>query len=187
MITAKKITDVLYFSFGSNMNMRQISSRCIISEIVDIAYFNNHKLGFYGNSKIWDGAVETCIPDNNSKLWGVIYRLKLHALDSLDAWQGVRFDGSVPYFHYPAVVESSEGKTYDVLLYKKDILAEPKTPSTEYKEFILQGALMQNLPSVYIETLKHLDSHKASYPVPQMTDFDPVTLVVEDCSGCECS
>lgn len=112
----------LYFAYGGNMNPEQLRARCPGAEVVAIACFPDHKIGFFGHSKVWDGALATFIPIAGAALWGVVYKLTRSDGDCLDAWQGVRFDGSGPYFHYPAIVIDGGGNFYDVLLYKKDVL-----------------------------------------------------------------
>jgi len=47
----------LYFAYGANMNLQQIRSRCNSPVAVSIARLANHRLGFYGYSGVWDGAL----------------------------------------------------------------------------------------------------------------------------------
>lgn len=174
----------LYFAYGTNMNPIQIRSRCTAPEVICVAYLPNYKLGFYGHSKIWDSGRETCVPESGKRLWGVVYRLSSTSGDSLDAWQGVRFDGGGPYFHFPATVYDQCGQSYDVLLYKKDVLGAPVLPSLEFRDFLAEGAVLSRLPLDYIRQLKELPTRPASYPVPKQPGFAPSTLAVSDCSMC---
>lgn len=155
-----------YFAYGSNMNGKQISSHCINPVEIGLARLPNYRIGFYGYSKRWDGAMETVIPDPGQDVWGVIYRLTFSDGEKLDAWQGVRMDGSGAYFHYPAMVIDTKERAHTVLFYKKDVLGEPQFPSTEYLQFIVEGALKHELPPIYIDRLRQIKSKKARFVVP---------------------
>jgi len=164
----KKIPRHYYFAYGSNMNLEQMKKRCSSPKVLGNARLTGYKLGFYGYSGIWDGAQETVVPDLEGEVWGVLYELQFFDCEQLDGYQDVRFDGTGPYFHYPVEVIDEEQGTFDAMIYKKNILQEAMLPSTEYLNFIVQGATTQGLPPEYIKKMQIMKTKPASYPVPLM-------------------
>jgi hypothetical protein len=163
---AQRGSKVLYFAYGSNLNPQQVQARCATAAVVATARLDHHRVGFFGDSIIWDGALETVIPAPGQAVWGVVYALSAPALDSFDAWQDARFNGTGSYFHYPARVIDTSGNGWDVLLYKKDSLGPAKKPSQGYLDHIVRGATARGLPPGYIAALRAMATKKATYPVP---------------------
>jgi len=155
-----------YFAYGSNMNLLQMKQRCSSPKILGIARLPGYKITFHGHSAIWDGGQESVVPDPQSEVWGVLYELTFSDCEQLDFYQDVRFDGTGPYFHYPVDVIDRKQGIIDTLIYKKAILAEAKPPSTEYLNFIVQGAIEHGLPESYIAYLQKIQTVPASYTVP---------------------
>jgi gamma-glutamylcyclotransferase len=174
----------LYFAYGSNMNREQILSRCSKPVAIATARLPDHRIAFFGNSKVWDGAMESFLPSQGNDLWGVVYKLSFSDAEMLDTCQDVRLDGTGAYFHYPAVVIDSEENLYHVLLYKKDICGVPLNPSFEYLDLIVKGAVFNGLPSSYIVKLKQIVSKRAGYEVPKRGNYDR-SLLLE--AACDCS
>ena len=184
MIFNGKHSELYYFAYGSNMNEEQILARCANPKVVAVAKLPHHRVAFFGYSKAWDGAMATVVPSPGQEVWGVIYELNSSDRDRLDAWQDVRLDGTGAYFHYPARVADTEGKTRTVLFYKKDMLGTPGKPSREYLDFIVLGALERGLPSSYIEGLRQTESRKAEFDVPRRKNFGRELLLESYCSQC---
>jgi hypothetical protein len=90
-------------------------------------------------------------------------------------------DGSGSYFHSPVKVTGQDGSVYSVLLFKKDKLGISEKPSQEYLDFILQGAVENELPSAYVDSLRKLESRKAQFVVPRQKKS------VREASGDDCS
>lgn len=173
---------ILYFAYGSNMNPAQMAIRCRGCKKVAVARLSGYRLDFFGHSQRWDGGEETVIIAPGERVLGVVYELSHSALDRLDAWQGVRLDGSGRYFHSPAEVIGLDGKVYPVLIYRKDILGEPRPPSTEYLAYILAGAEEQALPTEYIARLRAVPSQLARYVVPKTEDADRLLMSAASCA-----
>ncbi len=175
----------LYFAYGSNMNPGQLRSRGVRPLKATLAKLPDHEVAFFGHSRMWDGAMETVVPSPGRNVWGVIYELSLTSGDTLDGWQDAREDGTGAYFHCPMEVIDNEGNSHTVLLYKKDILGVPLKPSTEYLEYIIEGAVQLGLPLDYIARLQGIESKKAEFPVPVKSRFNLGLLTAADCSKCE--
>ncbi len=174
-----------YFAYGSNMNLRQMQERCSSPTVLGIARLPGYRVDFYGDSAIWDGAQETVVPDRDTEVWGVLYELSFFDCEQLDMYQDVRFDGTGPYFHYPVDVINTEERIFDARIYKKDKLGEEMPPSTDYLNFIIQGAYEQGLPEGYIEVLQNRMTKPASYAVPMVrkSKYSYMNVNCGDCGG----
>lgn len=175
----------LFFAYGANMNLAQIKKRCSYPVRVAAAYLPDYRIGFYGHSREWDGALETAIESQGSKLWGVLFALNALDWDQIDSWQDARFDGTGQYFHYPVHVCDMQGKSYEARLYKKDVLDISCPPSQQYMARILDGARQNELPPAYIESLLAIQTTSAHYAVPVRTGTNPTAAAETSCSGCE--
>ena len=173
-----------YFAYGSNMNMVQMKQRCSGSKVLGIASLPGYRVEFYGNSAIWDGAQETVIRDPQSEVWGVLYELQAYDWEALDGYQDARSNGMGEYFHYPVEVIDSEQRALTVIMYKKNILNEPKLPSAEYLDFIVQGAKEQGLPVEYLTLLQNRKTKPASYAVPKGGAIK-LSWASSTCSDCD--
>ena len=173
----------LYFAYGFNLNLEKMNQKCTKPRGLGIARLAGHKVGFYEHSVIWDGAVETLIPDAQSEVWGVLYQLEPYAWDQLDNCEDARLDGTGEYFHYPVEVLDAQNQVREASMYKKARLGEATLPSKEYLDLIIQGAKEQGLPEDYILTLQNIASKPASYPVPRQRTQNKIA-VSEGCEGC---
>jgi gamma-glutamylcyclotransferase len=172
------------FAYGSNLNSEQVRARCTNAKLVAVAKLADHQLGFFGYSPIWDGAEESVIPAAGQDVWGVIYELTPSDKEKLDDWQDALFDGSGSYFHSPAKVTDQEGKVYSVLLYKKASLGDPKKPSEEYLNFIVQGAVDRGLPAAYVDQLRSVETKKATFVVPRTKKSPREMVPGSECGSC---
>jgi hypothetical protein len=176
--------ELYYFAYGSDMNREQIRSRCADPKAVAVARLPNSRIAFYGYSTVWDGALETVISASDDDVWGVMYDLSSSDRERLDGWHDARMDGSGASFHCPAKVTDQEGKEHTVLLYKRDVRGVGQTPSREYLDFIVQGAMDNELPPSYIERLRAMESRKAEFKVPRQSKSAREPLVEINCSQC---
>jgi hypothetical protein len=175
---------ILYFAYGANMHPEQIKMRCLGPEMLSVARLADYRLAFFGTSLVWDGGLETIVPSPGKEVWGVLYALFPLDADSLDAWQDARFDGTGAYFHSPVTVTDSAGVSHEALLYKKDLLGEPRKPSREYLEHIARGAELRGLPEQYVTRLRDIPTKKARYPVPVMRQDAVGQLRSTTCADC---
>jgi len=173
----------LYFAYGFNLSLEQMNQKCTKPRVLGIARLGGYKIGFYEHSVMWDGAVETLVPDAQSEVWGVLYQLEGYAWEQLDNCEDARLDGTGEYFHYPVEVLDQHNRPREASLYKKARLGEAKLPSTEYLKIIIQGAKEQGLPESYIVTLQDIVSKPASYVVPRLRKQSKIEIG-EGCDGC---
>jgi len=173
----------LYFAYGSNLSLEQIGQKCSNPRVLGIARLAAHKIGFYGYSAVWDGAVETVVPDEQSEVWGVLYQLEASDWERLDNCEDARADGTGAYFHYPVEVLDEQQTIREATIYKKDRLGQPQHPSTEYLSVIIQGAKEQGLPESYVAALQSIAVKPASYAVPRRPAASRVGAI-SGCDGC---
>lgn len=173
----------LYFAYGFNLKLESMLQKCHNPIVLGRAKLANHKVSFHGQSVMWDGAVETVVPDEQNEVWGVLYKLGAYAWDQLDNCEDARLDGTGEYFHYPVEVIDEQGAVRQASIYKKARLGEWESPSTEYLAVILQGAKEQGLPEQYIETLSGIQTKPASYVVPRLRKQSKVEHS-DGCDGC---
>ncbi len=157
----------LYFAYGSNLNLEQMHQKCSNPCVVSIARLPGYRIGFHGYSSVWDGAVETVIPDNHSEVWGVLYKLAASDWEKLDSREDARDDGTGAYFHYPVEVFNDQQAVIEATNYKKAIVGQAEYPSTDYLTIIVQGAIAQGLPAEYLFGLQKFKSKSAAYAVPR--------------------
>lgn len=172
-----------YFIYGSNMDPEQIAQRCGSPERIGVARVADNRLDFFGHTAVWDGGEEAVVPATGEEVWGALYRMTFDQADKLDDWQGVRSDGTGPYFLFPVLAVDMQGVSHAALLYRKDLCADQTSPSDAQRDFIVAAALAQGVPDAYIERLNGLSVTKAKYPVPKVGGLDRWRSLFR-CTGC---
>jgi gamma-glutamylcyclotransferase (GGCT)/AIG2-like uncharacterized protein YtfP len=173
VLQGESFDDLYHFAYGPYMSREHIAPLCSNAKVVAIARLPHHQLAFFGHTPVWDGAEETVIPAPDQEVWGVIYDLKSSDRERLDNAQDARMDGSGAYFHHPATVTDTEGKTHKVILYRKDKQGAPSKPSQEYLNLIIQAAAERGLPAAYVEKLRTIEATQAKYAVPRQRQSSP--------------
>lgn len=79
---------VMYFAYGSNLDARQMRSRCASAEAEARAVLPNHALAFGGFSRRWGGGVATVVRTRGERVEGLLYRLPQIELVDLDRYEG---------------------------------------------------------------------------------------------------
>jgi len=171
------------FCYGSNLHPEQINARCDRPVAVAAARLSGFRLGFFGYSRVWDGALATALPDKTCEIWGVLYFLSFRDRERLDVWQDARLDGSGTYFHYPVIVTAGD-QTITAVMYRKDMLGDPREPSCEYRDFIADGAEIRGLPAEYCAALRRMPAVPAGYSVPRQKSFGKILDITDGCGSC---
>ena len=118
----------LYFAYGSNLNYPQMMERCPSSDPVAIAKCIHFK--FIINAR----GVATIIPNKDSEVYGVLWKITKGDLISLDIYEGVSYG---TYFRSFIDVQVKE-KNIKALVYFASN-TEIGKPSDHYIETILEG------------------------------------------------
>jgi len=142
--TAYAAVAILYFAYGSNMDLVQMSNRCERAATVSTAQLPSHR--FIINSR----GVATVVPDRASTVRGLLWRISEEDQRSLD-----RHEGVVQGLYRKAFmrVNVSSGRKVRALVY----VATDSTPGEArpgYMEKIVSAAEECGLPQTYIDQLK---------------------------------
>ena len=142
--TAYAAVTVLYFAYGSNMDLVQMGSRCERAATVSTAELRSHR--FIINSR----GVATVVSDRASTVHGLLWRITKEDERSLD-----RHEGVVQGIYRKAFmkVSVSGGRKVRALVY----VATDSTPGESrpgYMEKIVSAAQECGLPQAYIDQLK---------------------------------
>ena len=118
---------MLYFAFGSNLDVEQMQRRCPDSTVAGRALLPGYRLEFSGTSRRWQGG-GTCniIPAAGSSVPGVLYQLSTEDFDALD-----RFEGAPGrYRRHEIEVETDSGMVTAVSYTRVDTpIANPPSPA----------------------------------------------------------
>ena len=87
----EKMTPVLYFAYGSNLDDAQMCARCAGARIVGRAVLPNYALVFGGFSHRWGGAVASVVRAKGACVEGLVYELGSVDLRALDRFEGHPF------------------------------------------------------------------------------------------------
>lgn len=174
---------LLYFAYGLNLNPVQMRLKCSDFQIVGAARLPGYRMSFFEYSSVWDGAMETLVPDEQAQVWGVLYRLTDYSWDELDNCEDSRLDGTGAYFRYPVEVYGTDGINRLAMMYLKSRWGKAAPASSEYMAQVLAGAAAQGLPADYVEKLRSIETQPASYPVPRRPAYERRGGI--GCEGCE--
>jgi gamma-glutamylcyclotransferase (GGCT)/AIG2-like uncharacterized protein YtfP len=148
----------LYFAYGSNLDPAQMELRCPGHRVLCRARLFDHRLGFHGESQIWDGAVAAIDPHAGSIVHGVVYELRPGDFARLDRAEGYVAAGD-PCNSYERVqlsVELENGESLEVFTYVRSGPEPAGLPSREYRWKILSGMRHHGLPAEAIDAVAAL-------------------------------
>lgn len=125
------MSNKLYFAYGSNMNLNQMAFRCPDAEVIESVQVEGYRLAFRG------GGVATILPEEGSRVEGVLWRISADDERSLDRYEG-----------YPRLYGKEEirvllpnGRQISTMAYCMNYpyVAHPAMPSRGYLAGILEG------------------------------------------------
>jgi len=138
----------LYFSYGANMDIEKMNSRCPEARFVGSARLPGYRLAFTLESEywIWKGGVGDIVKDPKSEVWGLVYELSESDLILLDKYE----EAPKVYRRISVGIEALEGRilsnawAYEVID-KKEFVA----PSSAYLDIIRTAAEKHRFPEAY--------------------------------------
>lgn len=136
-----------------------------------------YRLDFNTVSRTWAGSPSTVVPDDESHVWGALWKLSISDMESLDKQEGV---GINKYEPFEATVVTPDGKNVSCRCYKlvdqpqKVVPLPPeRRPSKAYIRTILIGAKESNLPLEYIKFLSEIPNNGKDGPsMPWLDDVN---------------
>ena len=131
------MADTLYFAYGSNINLGQMSYRCPDACVVGPVALENYELLFRR------GGFATIAPKEGGKVHGLLWSLTPACEQSLNRYEGFpRF-----YDKRMVTVRDGEGRSLSVMAYIMDErFREPMLPTDTYYNGILEGYRQNGLP-----------------------------------------
>ena len=144
MVNIVTLVMTLYFAYGSNMDLAQMSDRCERSATIGVATLPSHR--FIINTR----GVATVVPDPASAVRGLLWRITGDDERALDRYEGV---AKGLYRKESMEVIGPDGTKVGALLY----VATDSTPGSAkpgYMEKIVAAAEACGLPKAYVDQLR---------------------------------
>lgn len=136
------MSEKIYFAYGSNLNLEQMAFRCPGAEPIGPAIVDGFRLTFCGNTS--GAGVATILPDEGSRVKGLLWLLTANCEKSLDFYEGFpRLYGKEEILvHGERIAEQS------VMVYtmNEPYRSQVALPSWPYLNGILQGCLQNGIP-----------------------------------------
>jgi hypothetical protein len=142
------MSSVLYFAYGSNLDVEQMLERCPSSRALMRACLREHRLEFTHLSRRWGGGAADILPQAGTDVWGGLYQLERPELERLDGFEGgyerleIRVDGN----------GSSPLRAISYTARKKGTFP----PTEEYLAKMLHWGEHWRLPQDYLDSLRTL-------------------------------
>lgn len=126
---------LLYFAYGSNMNLDQMAFRCPDAQVVDTVRLEGYRLAFCMNGG--GNGVATILPEPCSFVDGVLWRITERDEQSLDHYEGF----PRLYGKEAVIVVNPDGLKREVMVYTMNSPYRnvPALPSQSYLSGILHG------------------------------------------------
>lgn len=146
---------MIIFSYGSNMNLNRLKERVPSAKKIDAGYVMEFDLKCIKRSVDGSGKA-TLLSSANNIVWGVVFEIDDKDKSSLDKAEGL---GS-GYNEVMVDVNINDNRKVKSQAYiaDKEFIDSKLLPYHWYKEFIITGAIENNLPKDHIEKLKEISS-----------------------------
>jgi gamma-glutamylcyclotransferase (GGCT)/AIG2-like uncharacterized protein YtfP len=159
---------VLYFAYGSNLDIQQMRSRCPNCQVLGKGFLARHCLDFTRYSHKWQGGVADVIAaDEPQRVWGLVYRLTegdLYALDQHESYP-------TGYDRAQTTIVTQQLTLEDVWVYRVVQKRELIPPHPQYLGIIQAAAQRWQFPPDY-----HTHLHQFTAPAhlpPSSTPAEP--------------
>ena len=139
---------IKYFAYGSNLDLAQMKIRCPSSELISKGSLSGYRLTFNRYSSGWGGGVADVIQDQDSKVWGLVFKLSNSDLKRLDSYEGCYNDQTSLYERWKAVINTPKGQISDVWVYTDVEKQKFVQPTIEYLQIIKDAAVRWNFPKI---------------------------------------
>ncbi|XP_041650431.1 gamma-glutamylcyclotransferase b isoform X3 [Cheilinus undulatus] len=146
-----------------------------------VARLKDYKLVF-GNFKgmvsdRWHGGVATIERSPGDEVWGVVWRMNMSDLESLDSQENVTLGAYSPV--ELSVTSKKEELSCRTYIMNSCIYAPP---SPQYLKVIVMGAEQNGLPKDYQEKLRTIKTNMYEGPLPMMKELERIRRAKErDC------
>jgi gamma-glutamylcyclotransferase len=142
------VGSLLYFAYGSNLDVDQMRMRCPTARPLVRAQLRDHRLEFTHLSSRWGGGAADILPHPGESVWGALYAVEPADLPKLD-----RFEGG--YERLEVRVEDGDGEVRSAVTYTVRSKAF-FNPTEEYLSKLLRWGENWELPDAYLARLRTL-------------------------------
>ena len=155
---------MLYFAYGSNLDMDQMRARVPDVAVVGLAVLHDHRLTFPISTQSWGGGTAGVVHAHGESVWGALYEVSEAGLAALDRHEGWKGPGSHHNTYERDLVtvevtrpdDGSVPRRVRATIYLAREL-NPAPPSRRYLDTVLKGARHHRLPPGYIEWLETIE------------------------------
>ena len=145
-----------YFAYGSNMFLSRIRERTPSAKLLTTGILFEHKLIFHKSSYDGSGKCDACQTDKYyDHIYGVVYEIPKSEKQELDLAEGL--DIGYEEKKVSIFIESKKTIIEAITYYATEIDASLK-PYHWYKNFVLAGAIENNLPDEYVDFIQKTPS-----------------------------
>ena len=138
-----------YFGYGSNMSTWRTHKNMPSAQYMITARLKDYTLRFVGFSPNHQGGVATICEEEGSEVWGVVWKMSVELLASLDKQE------SSSYRRLEVGVASESGEQYRCHVVQH-VSSSPTLPSPQYLEIIRSGAVEHHVPLHYLHQLNQV-------------------------------
>ncbi len=144
---------MIYFAYGSNMDLDQMKIRCPGSSVIGIGQLTHYTMAFTRWSRSWKSGTADILPERGALVHGVLFNLTLEGLKKLDKFA----DYPNSYLRQDVTVSCGEellpSMTY--VACRQGVYL----PSQSYLGKMVHGGMQNHLPEEYIDYLKSIQTH----------------------------
>lgn len=145
-----------YFAYGSNMLLARIRGRVPSARVWSVGKLLSHKLMWHKISADGSGKCDAYETGNDDDiLYGVIFEISEQDKPSLDMPEGLGYgydEKIVP------VYSEKDQSTIEAVTYYATNIQDGLQPYHWYKNFVLEGAIENELPEEHIEHIRRMES-----------------------------
>ena len=149
---------LLYFAYGSNMDLNQMAFRCPDAEVLETVRLEGYRLAFRSNGG--NRGVATILPDPDSHVDGVLWEISPEDERNLNFYEGFpRLYGKRTLTVVNRLGKEVEAMAYVMNAPYKD---RPAVPSASYLRGILRGCQQNGIDThpvlaANLDALEHTD------------------------------
>uniref|UniRef100_A0A8C3G169 Gamma-glutamylcyclotransferase b n=2 Tax=Cyclopterus lumpus TaxID=8103 RepID=A0A8C3G169_CYCLU len=161
----------LYFAYGSNLLKERLQLKNPSAKVHCVARLEDYGLVF-GNYKglasdRWHGGVATIEHSPGDEVWGVVWRMSMSDLESLDNQENVTLRAYSPV-ELPVKTKGQELNCRTYIM--NSCVYAP--PSPQYLKVIMMGAEQNGLPKDYQGKLRAIETNMYDGPLPMMAELE---------------
>lgn len=137
---------MIYFAYGSNLDVKQMVSRCPSAKPLCRATLRFHRLTYRANFS--DRGVATVVRNEQRRgaVYGALYQVSKEDMKQMDKYEGY----PSTYFRAMMTVETKHGNVKAIVYIMQDYF-DPKKPSWEYLAKIQSGYRQWRIPLEKLE------------------------------------